>query len=248
MKTNKLKNQFYFLSTLLFIYILLFEFILPVNKILPKPSLLIESFASIWADYNLLASMALTTTCVYLSLALAAIFVFFIFKHLLYYINLFKEIYNTIGFYKYIPSLFIVVIFIFWFNDSIIAEFIFGFVFVAALLKISLFDEMKNIKEEYYIAAKNLELSEKEIFQKVIFKSFEPSLFKKLVQIHYSLWIIILVYEYIDGNGFGGAYRKILLYNDFAGIFALTIIITLLIWLGSLLLKFIQTKYFFWEL
>ncbi|MDH7603598.1 MAG: hypothetical protein QHH13_01735 [Melioribacter sp.] len=248
MKTNNLKNQFYFLFTLLFIYILLFELILPINKILPKPSLLIESFSSIWADYNLLASMALTTTCVYFSLTLASVFVFVIFKHLLYYINLFKEIYNTIAFYKYIPSLFLVVIFIFWFNDSIIAEFIFGFIFVAALLKISLFDEMKNIKEEYYIAAKNLGLSEKEIFQKVIFKSLEPSLFQKLIQIHYSLWIIILIYEYIDGNGFGGAYRKILLYNDFAGIFALTLIITLLIWLGSSLLKFIQKKYFFWEL
>ncbi|MEJ5350153.1 MAG: ABC transporter permease subunit [Melioribacteraceae bacterium] len=233
--------------TLLFVYILLFEFILPVNKVLPKPSLLIESFSSIWLDYNLLTSMALTTTAVYLSLILSFAVIFFLSKQFIYYIISFKDIYDSIEFYKYIPSLFAVIIFVYWFNDSILAEFIFGFVFASALLKISLFDELKNIKEEYYIAARNMGLNEKEIFKKVIFRSLEPALFKKLIKIHYSLWMIILIYEYIDGNGFGGAYKKILLYGDFAGIFVLTIIISLLIWIGSLLLKFIQAKYFFWE-
>lgn len=247
MRKNNFKTQLYFLLTLLFVYILLFEFILPVNKVLPKPSLLIESFSSIWLDYNLLTSMALTTTAVYLSLILSFAVIFFLSKQFIYYIISFKDIYDSIEFYKYIPSLFAVIIFVYWFNDSILAEFIFGFVFASALLKISLFDELKNIKEEYYIAARNMGLNEKEIFKKVIFRSLEPALFKKLIKIHYSLWMIILIYEYIDGNGFGGAYKKILLYGDFAGIFVLTIIISLLIWIGSLLLKFIQAKYFFWE-
>lgn len=247
MKTNNLKNQLSLLFTFLFVYILLFEFILPVNKVLPKPSLLIESFSSIWFDYSLLTSIALTTTCVYFSLAAAYGLIFYLFRYLFYYIVTFKDIYNSISFYKYVPSLFVVIIFIYWFNDSFVAEFIFGFVFAAAILKISLFEEINNIKEEYYIVAKSMGMGEKEICQKVIFKSLEPSLFNKLIQIHYSLWMIILIYEYIDGNGLGGAYRKILLYGDFAGIFVLTIIITFLIWIGSLLLKFIQAKYYFWE-
>ncbi|MEG8947445.1 ABC transporter permease subunit [Rosettibacter firmus] len=240
------KQQFYFLITIIFVYVMLFEFVLPVNKVLPRPTLLVEAFFSIWKDYNLLYSMALTTTSIYLSLALGSIIMMFISKKLLYYLMQFKDLFDSIKFYKYIPFIFLIVIFIYWFQDSIIAEFMFGLVYVFALLKISLFEELKNI-DEYYIVAKNMGLDEKEIHSKVIFKTLQPALFEKIIQIHFSLWGIILIYEFIDGNGFGGVYSKILYYNDFSAIFVLTIIITFLIWIGNLLLKFIQLKYYFWE-
>lgn len=62
---NKFKSKIVLTVTLIFIYILLFQFILPVNKVLPKPSLLIESFIIIWSDYNLLTSLAVTSTVIY---------------------------------------------------------------------------------------------------------------------------------------------------------------------------------------
>lgn len=248
MKTNGYKTRISLTITLLFVYVMLFEFILPVNKVLPKPSLLIESFISCWSDYNLLTALAITTTIIYLSLMIGYFLMALFAKNFFHYFVYFKDLTETLKVYRYIPSIFAPIIFIYWFNNSIIAEFLFGFITVIFFLKLALLNEVKNIKEEYYLAAKNLGLSNKEVYRKVIYKSIQPSLFSSIDKIHYYLWIIILIYEFIGGgNGFGRVYYKILAFNDFTALFAVTIIISFLIWLGSLSIKFIHEKYFFWE-
>ncbi len=42
-------------TILTLLYIVLFEFTLVEQSLFPKPSLLIESFFSLWSEYNLLA-------------------------------------------------------------------------------------------------------------------------------------------------------------------------------------------------
>lgn len=245
---NDFKNKLSFLITLLFIYVMLFEFILPVNKVLPKPSLLLESLISSWSDYSLLSALTITTTIVYLSLLIGYLLMIFIAKYFLTYFITYKDLANTFKLFRFITPFFAAVIFVFWFNNSIIAEFIFSFIVVAGLLKFGIFNELQNIKEEYYLVAKNLGLKDKVIYNKVINKLIEPSLFGLVDKIHYYLWTIILVYEFIGGNnGLGKVYFKALTFNDFYALFSITIIISLLIYLGHLLIKFIHEKYYFWE-
>lgn len=241
------KKFFIFFILILLIYVLLFEFILPVNKILPKPSLIVESFFSLWSDYNLLVAVAETSTSIYIPLILSSLLIMFITKHFLFYFHRLQNLYESINFYKFIPVIFTMVIFIYWFNYSFLAEIVYGFLIVSFLLKLILFEKLKNIKDEYYITAKNLGLSEKEIFQKVIFKTVQPALVDKIIHIHFPLWTFILFYEFINKNGLGYIYEKLLAYNDFAGIFSLTVIISVLICIADFLLRLIKTKYFNWE-
>jgi ABC-type nitrate/sulfonate/bicarbonate transport system permease component len=58
----------------------------------------------------------------------------------------------------------------------------------------------------------------------------------------------VLIYEFIgNSGGLGYLYSVLLEYLDFAGLFAVAIIISLLIWLGNLVLKFFDNKLIYWK-
>ncbi|MCX6173791.1 MAG: ABC transporter permease subunit [Ignavibacteriales bacterium] len=249
MKEKKilLKNSVVLFITLLFVYIVLFEFILPINKVLPKPSSLYESFIHIWSDYKLLFAFTTTTSVIYVAITLSVLFVYVGAK---YFIKLFIEMrYSILSFqiFRFIPIFFIVVLFNFWLPNNLFAELLFGFSVTAFFSMNKLFDESKKIKEEYLLVARNLNLSQSDINKKVYWKSALPALTKYYEKVHLSLWTLILTYEFIDNtHGFGFIFRTALDYKDFTGLYTLAIILSLLIWLGNSVIRFVNNKIIYW--
>lgn len=246
---NLLKSKVYFVGILLFIYIILFEFILPVNKVLPKPSLLYESlFIYIWRDYNLISAIAITTTIIYSSIILSYLFIYFLAGTIIKYTVEFPEAIEKLKVFKYFPAFFFAILFSYWFDNSIVAEFLFALISSFGLILFNMISEIKNHNPIYTEVAINLGLEKKSIYSKVIFKNIQPNLFIGLNRIHYYLWILIMIYEFICGiNGFGGVYKTALLYRDFAGLYSIALVISILILVGSFLINIIKEKLFFWE-
>lgn len=243
-----LKNRLTFLFVLLFIYVVLFEFVLPINKILPKPSLLIESLPALFSEYNLLSQMAITTSIVYLSLA-AGFFIVWVFSYQLSkMIEKNIGLFNNLRLFRNFPAFFFAVLFAFWFGDSILAELIFAIIVAAFFITVDYIKAAASVPDEYINAGKSLLLMNKELHKKVTWKYSLPFLFGNLTRLHYYLWVLLLIYEFIGQvNGFGGIYNFALEYNDFSVIVLLGIIIALLIWLGNSIINYLQKKLVFWK-
>ena len=109
-------------------------------------------------------------------------------------------------------------------------------------------DRLKKVKEEYLHSARNMGITEMQIYKTVIWKSIQPAVTKKSLKIHSYIWMLILVFEFIGNeSGFGFVYRQLLEFNDFTSIFSLSIVIALIILIGNLLINYIRSKTIFWE-
>lgn len=246
-KNSSFKNSLTLFITLLFVYIVLFEFILPVNKILPRPGLLAESFFHIWRDYNLIYAFTVSTTVIYLMLVIGLLAVYVRIAWLMKFFVEFEETILSLRLFKYLPAFFFAVIFNLWFDDKLLGEFIFAFLIVLFLILKKLFEESKLVKEEYLLVAHNLDLTSGDIYKNVYWKSSLPNLSEHFKQIHYYLWVLILVYEFIgNSNGIGFIYRTALAYNDFTALFTLALMIALLIWFGNYLIGTVKNKLIHW--
>ncbi len=246
-KNSSVKNSAVLFITLLFVYVVLFEFILPVNKILPKPTLMAESFFHVWRDYNLVYAFTISSTVIYLMLFLGFILVYF---SIVWIIKAMVELKPTIlsfRLFKYLPAFFFAVVFNFWFADILLGEFIFALTLVLLLIFKKLFEESKNIKDEYLVVARNLNMPTSKIYKNIYWKFSLPALSEYTKQIHYYLWVLVLVYEFIGNSfGLGSIYRQALAYNDFTALFTLALLIALLIWFGNYLIALITKNLIHW--
>lgn len=247
-KAHDNKNTLKLILTCLFVYVVLFEFVLPINKVLPKPSMLFESFISIWGDYNLLSNLTNTVTAVYASLV-ASYFLIHIFagKIIGLFVNLgiSKKSADAV---KYYPSFFVAVLFVFWLPQSFYSEIIFLFLTSIFILLNKLAKEINSVDKEQVLSAMSLGIGKSKIYSSVIWKNCQPALTSKTLKIHSYIWFMAMVFEFIDGGaGFGFVYKRMLEYNDFAGIFSVAILVTAIILTGNFLIKFIRSKTIFWE-
>ncbi len=244
----KPSKQLSLVALFLFIYVVLFEFVLVPVKFIPKPSILFESFISLWNTYNLAALLFSTTSIIYIALLLGSLLVIFSAKYLLKIIYEYPGILNISTPFKYLSAFFFAIIFNLWLSDSFTAEFIFAIIIVLGFLLSALNRESQNPKEEYVLTAKSLGLSSNEIYGKVIWKDLQPSVFSGLTKLHTSLWMIILIYEFVGQNkGVGSLYFDAYSYNDIAAVIALGIFISLLILVGNMIIKYLYQKMYFWE-
>lgn len=233
---------------ILLVYVILFEFVLLENRILPKPSLLLESFTALFYDYNLLGELAVTTTVVYISMLLAYIFISFAAPVLINIFLNYDGIINGLRLFRYFPAFFYAILFALWFPFSFAAEFFFSFTASLFFLGLMIFQNTGKTKSEYVFAALNLGASEKKVYKDVVWKSVQPHVFHALKRLHYYLWVLVLIYEYIGNSaGIGYLYSVLLEYMDFASLFAVAIDISILIWLGNFLIDFFDKKLIYWE-
>lgn len=243
-----MKSKVTFVLVLLFTYIILFEFILPFNKVLPKPSLLYESFLYIWKDYDLLSALAITSTVIYLAIILAYLVVYVSAGIIIKFALEYPDAIEKLKVFRYFPAFFIAILFSYWFGESLVAEFVFAFLTSFALILFHLISEIKNHNPVYADTASNLGLNKYSICSKVIFKDIQPNHFNGLIRIHYYLWILVMIYEFINNiGGFGGVYKTALIYRDFVGLFSVALVISILILFGSIVINYIKEKLFFWE-
>ncbi|MCX6167900.1 MAG: hypothetical protein NTX65_01050 [Ignavibacteriales bacterium] len=248
-ENNTIKNNLIVSAWLMFIYIVLFEFILPINKIIPKPTLLFESFVHIWRDYNLVFAFTTTTTIIYLALISCWVHLYMGYtRYLKSYIKI-KNSFSSLSFFRYLTIFFIALLFNFWFPSNLFGEFFFTFIIAAFLISKKLFEESKNVNEEYILVARNLGLTSYDIYEDVYWKATLPTLSKYMQRIHYYLWGVVLTYEFIGNSyGLGTIYRTVSAYNDFTGLFVLGIMISLLIWFGDYLIGLITKRLIHWTL
>lgn len=246
MKSEQIKNVCYLLFTLFFVYIILFEFILPINKVLPKPSILFESFTHLWTFYNLGIAITSTVGVVYISIFIGYVIVWlgrgFIIKNLVQ----FENSISSLQLFRYIQAFFVIILFTFWFEYLLWAQFLFAVIAFIFLLVRAIKKEIPSVRKEYIETALNLNPGK--IYSEIYWNSILPNLFDELLHIHYYLWSLVIIYEFISNSfGLGEMYRLILSYNDFGALIALGLIISLIIWLGSCMIRYAKNKLAFWE-
>jgi ABC-type nitrate/sulfonate/bicarbonate transport system permease component len=246
-RNKELKNSIKLILTLLFVYVVLFEFILPVNKFLPKPSILFESIFYIINDYNLFISISVSFTIVIVAFIVAYIGVYVRAPYLFKWLTTYKESFTTLNLFRYFLIIIVIILVHQWFEEKLYWEFIFAAVFALTLSIKKLFDKIKNVKAEYIIVGKNLGLTDMEISEDIHWKYLQPVLIGYYEKLNISLWGIILVFEFIgDTNGLGHAFHKALLYKDLNAIILFSIILFVLVWATTFIIKVIRRKYFSW--
>ncbi len=246
--SKKIKIAFTAITTLIFIYLMLFEFIIPQNEIIPKPSLLVISLPSLWLDYDFPIRFTLTFSVVYISLFLGYVVLLLKRYFIIKFYYLFPNVLNIPNLLKYFPAFFYILISAYWFGNNIYFELLFGIIYAATLLTFSLLKEIPLVHREYIDAAKSLNVPTKTIFSEVIWKSLKPGIFNELIRLHYSLWILVLIYEYVaNTNGLGLIYKLALLYKDPAVIIDLAVILSVVILFGKMVLSYLKNKFVHWE-
>jgi len=248
-RKNHLRKIYLFLLSYFILWIVLFEWLLPVNHILPKPSIVFESFPYLWNDYKLPLNYLSTISVVYISLFLS----YFCVKILSPYIkekdNFISTFINSFEWFsEFIPGIIIALLLIFWFPESEFVEFIFAFATAFTSLIIKFQNESENVKEEYLFAAQSLGLSEKKITQLVIWKDVQPKLMAHILNFHFYIWTVLIIFEFIKGGlGLGVIFRRALEYKDLSAIFSVFLITGLTIYFGNLSLRIIRNKFINWN-
>jgi len=233
---------------LILIYIVLFEFIWVTQSIIPKPFLIIDSFLSLWTEYNLLNAFFETTAVIFPAILIAILVLETLVKIFLKSFLSYSGIINIAVPFKYFSFFFAALLLNFVFPHSLLAEFLFAFLFVLFKLLKIVSDASDSIAEEYVLSAKSLGLQNNQIFSQVIWKSLKPKVYNSLTRVHTQLWVAVLIYEFVGASiGMGTIYRLAFSYNDLLAIISLGIFISLVILVVNSILKIVVSKLIFWE-
>ncbi len=250
LKKTAIKNLHKLLIVYFLLWVVLFEFILPVNNILPKPSVVWLSFSALWNDYRLPINFFSTFSAVYLSLLLSYLAAWLLCGFIIKQRHFLQEFFFSIHWFSnYIPWIVIGIILIYWLPASSFVEYIFALLIAFFSIIINLKEESLNVKREYIDAAVSLGMDEKVVAKQVIWKAIQPKMLKHLNLLHFQMWSVLIAFEFIKaGYGLGNIFRIALNYNDLSAIFTISIIIGIVIFLGSQLIKYIKDKFFHWSL
>lgn len=249
-KTKEVKTLSKSNITIFFIliYLVLFEFAWVNQSSIPKPSMLLETFASLITEYNLLNGLFETTAILFPAIFLAILIIEFFIRIFLNIILNFNGIINISSPFKYFSFFFFALLFNVIFPNSLLAEFVFITFLVLGNLITTLSDASNSISKEYIESAESLVLSNGKILSKVFWKSIKPNYYGKLVKIHTNAWLAVIVYEFIGAvNGVGAIYKLAFDYNDLFAIISLGIFIAILILAVNSILNFVISKLVFWE-
>ncbi|NWF90490.1 MAG: hypothetical protein HXY50_13640 [Ignavibacteriaceae bacterium] len=232
---------------LLLLWTILFELILPVNSVFPKPSIVMQSFNDLLNKYFLIWNFLSTVSAIYTSMFISVVFIWILFPHITG-TNFLTDIVMSLEWSsRYIPGIFLSMLFIYWFPKSEVTKFIF-----ATLISFTSFSYRakylaENVPKELTSWLPSFEISSNQIKRNVVWKMIQPKLFDYLIKQNLYLWASVVIFEYMNlGLGVGTILRNILLYNDLSALVMMLILITIFIYSFSQLIKFIKNKYYFW--
>jgi len=247
-RRNNFKNTFFLIAAILFVYIILFQFILPINRFLPRPSLILNSFQLILAEYNIANALSNSLLVIYISLIVTFVIIYANVPHLFKWFVKYKNSFITVSVFKYIPVFFAMVILNLWFLDKLYGEFIFAVLFCLTISLNKLFSLTWKVKEEYILVAKNLGLTPMEISERVFWKSIEPEFIKYFEKVHISLWSILLAFEFIGNTkGLGKAFQDAFADSNLTAVIIFGILIIILISIGNLIIDSFHKIFTSWE-
>jgi ABC-type nitrate/sulfonate/bicarbonate transport system permease component len=138
---------------------------------------------------------------------------------------------------------------ILWLPDSEFSKYIFLFFACFVFLHYKIEIELKKVNNEFIDAVVSLGAEDKFIFDKVRWKIIEPAVAESLSDLHFHLWSILIVFEFINGgSGLGAILRAASLFKDLAGLFVSVMIISLLILVGNTIMNYLKNKIIFWSI
>ncbi|MCF8265468.1 MAG: hypothetical protein K9I99_13295 [Melioribacteraceae bacterium] len=246
--TDSSKNKLKLVSAVVFIYILLFEFILPDSEFFPRPTLILESLKALWSEYFLFTEFAYTSSALYIAFLIALVIMHFSSGFIIKTMLKFKESVEALSVFGYFPSFFYAVLIAFWFELNWFIELAFLLIAFVTLFWKDLFNSLSTIKTEYNDAALSIKGDRDSDFYDVVYKSILPEFVKTLSKNHLYVWIVLLTFEFIhDVSGLGSLFNKILNFHDLGGVFGLTIVVSLLIFIGNMLIQFANKRMVDWE-
>ncbi len=249
LKKLALKNLHRLLLFYLLLWVVLFEFILPANNFLPKPSIVLLSFAALWKDYRLPVNFLITISSIYVALVAAYFLAEYLAPVIFKKNHLFSEFLFSLHWFSiYVPWIIFGIFLIYWFPASPIIEFLLLLVISFFSLIIKMKEESASVGKEYLDSAVSLGADEKTISKKIKWKAVQPKILKHSVQLHFNLWTLAIVFEFIkNGYGLGTIFRLALDYKDLSALFTVSIITGVFIYLGTLLIKYYQNKFCHWS-
>lgn len=233
---------------LLLLWIILFEFILPSNKVLPKPSIVLQSFSSLWIDYNLLLNISSTIGIIYLSLTVGIILskylaVLLMEKNSL--IFLVKKKNRSFWVLLIIICLFLAPI---WFADLYFSKIIFAFSVSLIAFTIKNVNEWMKVEVDFIDAMRSLGFSTHIIRSKILTKLSEPIVMAYGKDYQFQLWLLVIIYEILnEREGVGFMIKKIVEYHDLSGAFALLFIIAFTIIMVNKIISVLIKKLSYWN-
>ncbi len=245
---NTSKKVLLYIALWFIIWAIVFEFILPVNKFLPAPTVLIRAFGSLWTDYNLGVNLLSSVSVIYFSLVIS----FFLIRFLreIFFRGrgfLFNFLVSLEWFAEFIPGVIIGMLLIFWYPQSDYTEFVFVFLLVFTSLGITLFKLRENINADYREAAVSLGVGKSEL-SLIEFNSLLPLLAKSFSELHFYVWTMLIVFEFINRSfGIGYILRQALEYKDLSAFTASLVVIGITIYAGTKVLHYLRLKFIFWK-
>ncbi len=243
------KRLYYLLLAYFLLWILWFEFILPANNILPKPSVVLLSLGALWSDYHLPMNYIASFSTVYLSLAAA----YFSVRLLSGFLAKENHLITTLiasfhSFSLYLPGIVLGLFLIYWFPRSAYIGFMFIFLTAFFSMLIKFQSKISEVNESYIEAAESMGASETLINRQIIWKSLQPAMAKHMLELHLYAWSVLIMFEYVKGGyGLGTVLRLALEFRDLSALFTTAIIIGVTIFLGSLVVKYMENKFVHWS-
>ena len=244
------RKYIYFLSGFFLSWIILFEFILPPNQVLPRPSIVVSSILLLFSDNQFLINMLSSISAIYFSLFIACLSLWIFRRNIINNKNLFGFLAFSLQWVSgIIPGILIGVFLIFWFPDSELTKYIFIFFASVTFLINKLENELKKVSSEFIDAAVSLGAGKNFISGKICWKIMEPAIAGSLNELHIYMWSLLIMFELIKGgSGIGGLLKTAILYKDLSGLFSYVIITTLIIFVGTTLIKYFKNKFIFWSI
>jgi ABC-type nitrate/sulfonate/bicarbonate transport system permease component len=244
------KKYIFFLSCFLIVGIIIFEFILPPNHFLPRPSIVVLSVISLFRDYQLLVNMFSSISAIYFSSIFAGLFIWIVRRYLFMNKNLFGFLAISLKWIaRIVPGILLGLFLILWFPNSEGSKYILIFFLCFTYLFQKAENELKKVNHEFIDAAVSLGAGKNFIFEKVSWKVIEPALVESMTELHFYLWSILIIFEFINGgSGLGAVLRSAILYKDLSALFTSVIIICIIILIGAALIKYFKKKFIFWSI
>lgn len=229
-------------------YVLLFEFILPVNSILPRPYILIESFASLRRDYGLWLHFFYSASGVYFSL-IAGYLLFSLSSGLWISLGLrYHTFLSAVMPLRYVPFLSYIAIFLYWFPERNITEYVFSILLAFLFLLIRLLQLLPSLNRPFIESALSLGADRFRINREIVWKDLQPGVFGSLKTLHYLLWSVMLVFEFVKNDlGLGSIYRTAHEYRDVSALLVLTILVSTTVFIAHKVIGFVDKRIIFWK-
>jgi ABC-type nitrate/sulfonate/bicarbonate transport system permease component len=190
--------------------------------------------------------MLITTGTIYFAIGFSIILLWFFRIPIIKFFLSFSQSLEVLQLFKSIPVFLLIIMTVFWFDGLELAKIIFALLITFISLSRVLAKELIRTKPEY--VSVGLNLNHDKIYSEVYWKSSLPNLLELAIRFQRILWLIILTYEFVAMSfGMGTILRLALQYRDLGAIIVIGIVQALLIWLGTVTIKFVKKKIAFWE-